>query len=517
MPGRHLSNTERRLLAFWEAPPDDLRRPLLRSIEIAGGNGLRGLDGVLVPFNYPITAICGKNGCGKSTILALAALAHHSPDNWHVHWTNTRQRSSKANENRSYYIFPDFFVFGQNDQVPNDVKVTWRYQNQGAETATEFKKTANQWGTYRRRPEREVDYAPLSRILPAHELNSIRTAFASANPAVTRQQFNDEYRGYLKYIMGVDYRDAEIVRTDRLTFANFQTNVAYSGFNMGGGENCVAHLLYLLYRLPICGLLVVEEIESCLHPEAQKRLAEILVKICDRKKIQIVCSTHSEVFLDALPRQARLLLRKHDTSNPVVENPSTRFAIYEMMGEVQPELTVYCEDRSAAVLIEEAISYEDRRRLRIRDVGSDATVIRQGVSHLRGGFGGGCLCVPDGDATQHQVDGWILSETNNNAAISPEVEVLPADGLAPERWVLEQFRHEDYLNEFATQLGCGRDDAQGHVEALRAELDHHDIAYELHRRTGFDQADCLRRIMKSVAAIHPGLDALRDRVAALLN
>ena len=517
MPGRHLSNNERRLLDFWEAPPVNMTRPLLRSVEIAGGNGLRGLDGVLVPFRYPITAICGKNGSGKSTVLALAALAHHSPAGWHVHWTNTRYRRSRATEDRSYYMFPDFFFYGHNEPTPNDVRITWRYQFQGAETTVEFRKTEKQWGHYSRRPEREVDYAPLSRILPAQELNAVRGAFSSDNPQAVRQTFDEQYRGYFSYIMGENYNEAHVLKTDRLLFSICQTNVNYSGFNMGGGESCVAHLLHLLGRLPPFGLLVIEEIESCLHPEAQVRLAEILVDICNRKKLQVVCSTHSEIFLDALPRQARLLLRKNDDSNPVIESPSTRFAIYEMKGEVQPELTLYCEDRAAAMMIEEAIPYEDRRRLRVVDVGSDATVIRQGVSHLRGDFPGGCLCVPDGDTTQVQIDGWIQSETNGNADIAPVVEALPGDNLPPERWALEQLALEDYRNEFADQLGCDRAEATNHADAMRVDIDHHDIAHTLGRRTGLNANDCLRRIMRSVAPRHPALDAVRLRVADLLN
>lgn len=517
MPGRHLSREEERLLRFWEDPPNDLPRPLLRSIEIAEGNGLRGLDGVLVPFNYPITAVCGKNGSGKSTILSLAALAHHSPANWYVNWTNTRYRSSKIAENRSYYIFPDFFLYSQNEQLPNNVKITWRYQFQGTELSVEFKRSANRWGKYKRRPEREVDYAPLSRILPAQELNAIRSVFSSAVPDAITQQLNEEYRDYLSYIMGANYQSAEILKTGRLTFTNFQTDVFYSGFNMGGGENCVAYILYLLNKLPNFGLLIVEEIESCLHPEAQVRLAEVLVKISHHKKIQVVCSTHSEVFLDALPRQARLLLKKHGETNPVIENPSTRFAIYEMKGEVQPELTIYCEDRSAAVLIEEAVRYEDRIRLKIVDVGNDATVIRQGVSHLRGGFHGRCLCVPDGDATQAQIDGWIRSETNGDTAISPHIESLPGDELPPERWVLEQLANEHYRESFANELRCDRGQARDHVDAMRVNLNHHDIAHTLSMRTGRDRQDCVRCIMKSVAPNHPGLEGIRRRIDNLLN
>jgi AAA domain, putative AbiEii toxin, Type IV TA system len=517
MPGRNLNNDERYLLGFWDAPPNNLARPLLRAIEIDGGNGLRALNSVRIPFNYPITAICGKNGTGKSTALALAALAFHTPPNWYVPWTNARFRSSKTKEDRSYHIFQDFFVYGRDEQPPNGVQITWRYFANGAEASLQFRKTASRWGAYSRRPERELAYSPLSRMIPAYEMNSVRGVFREPGAPVATLPFDQEYRGYLAYVMGVNYQDVDVQRTDRLNFANCRTGMPYSGFNMGGGENCAVELFHLLRSLPPCGLLVIEEIESCLHPEAQVRLAEVLVRICRKKKVQIVCSTHSEVFLDALPRQARLLLKREEGNSAVIEGPSTRFAIYEMKGEIQPELTIYCEDGTAAVLIEEAIEYADRIRLRIIDVGSNVTVVRQAVCHLRGGFPGECLCVLDGDCSPQQVQGWIASESGFAQNINPAFEILPGNNLSPERWVLDQLAHEDYRNQFAAQLGCRRDQAREHITAMGVELNHHDIAYTLERRTGFDKTECTRRIMRSVARNHPGLDALKARIAGLLG
>jgi predicted ATPase len=517
MPGRKLSNDEQHLLTFWEAPPNNLARPLLRSIEIDGGNGLRGLNGLRIPFNYPITAICGKNGTGKSTVLALAALAFHTPSNWYVPWTNARYRSSESHEDRSYHIFPDFFVYGHNEPAPNDVQVTWRYLRNGAEVSVKFKKTAKHWGAYARRPEREIAYSPLSRMIPAHEMNSVRETFKTPGTGITTITFNNQYRNYFAYVMGIDYQVVDIQLTERLKFANCRTGVPYSAFNMGGGESCVIALFHLLQTLPFCSLLVVEEIESCLHPEAQVRLAEVLTKICREKKLQVICSTHSEVFLDALPRQARLLLTKSQGNSAIVEAPSTRFAIYEMKGQIQPELTIYCEDKAAAVLIEEAISYADRRRLRILDVGSNVTVIRQAVSHLRGGFPGRCLCLLDGDCTAQQIGGWIVSERGANHNIAPDFEILPGHNLPPERWILDQLAHEDYRNQFAEQLGCARDQATEHVNAMRVNLNHHSVANTLSTRTGFDEGECMRRLMRSVARNHPGLAAIKTRIGQLLD
>lgn len=143
-----------------------------------------------------------------------------------------------------------------------------------------------------------------------------------------------------------------------------------------------------------------------------------------------------------------------------------------MKGQIQPELTIYCEDGVAAVLVEEAIAYEDRRRLRMIDVGSNVTVIRQAVSHMRGGFPRQCLCVLDGDCAAPQIEEWIASERGANSAITPLYEILPGNNIPPERWVLEQLAFEDYRNQFAEQLGCARDQASEHVNAMRVDLNH---------------------------------------------
>src|SRR5262249_43738483 len=156
-----------------------------------------------------------------------------------------------------------------------------------------------------------------------------------------------------------------------------------------------------------------------------------------------------------------------------------------------PELTIYCEDSVAAVLIDEALTYSDRRRVRIVDVGSDATVIKQAVCHLRGEFPGGCLCVLDGDCTDQQVQGGIASERSQSVHLTPAFEILPGNNLPPERWVLSQLTNENYRNQFAEQLGCLRDQASEHVTAMQVDVDHHDVGHTLGRRTGLEEGDCV--------------------------
>ncbi|WP_446751584.1 AAA family ATPase [Variovorax sp. S12S4] len=79
-----------------------LRRILLRS------GVFRGLNSLDITFEYPITAIAGKNGAGKSTILALACCAFHNADDG---FKLPRRRNS-------YYTFSDFFIQNSAETSP---------------------------------------------------------------------------------------------------------------------------------------------------------------------------------------------------------------------------------------------------------------------------------------------------------------------------------------------------------------------------------------------------------------
>ena len=121
---------------------------------------------------------------------------------------------------------------------------------------------------------------------------------------------------------------------------------------MGGGESSVIVLLSRLQAIPVGGLLVIEEVELGLHVEAQVRLMEVLLSYCSDRRLQIICTSHSEAVIDAVPRRARVLLRKNGQEHEALNNVSTRFAVHEMTGHAQPELIVYTEDKLASMVVD---------------------------------------------------------------------------------------------------------------------------------------------------------------------
>lgn len=51
--------------------------------------------------------------------------------------------------------------------------------------------------------------------------------------------------------------------------------------------------------------MIIEEPESHLHPEAQRRIAEVVVHLI-RAGVRVIVTTHSEYFLDQLANHVRL-------------------------------------------------------------------------------------------------------------------------------------------------------------------------------------------------------------------
>lgn len=522
MPGRRLSHDERRLAEFWDNPPGGFARPLLRQLRIEGGPGLRGISRLVVPIPYPLTIVCGRNGVGKSTVLGLAALSAKQPAAWRVYWGNARPRTQP--NARASYEFKDFFHRPRGAPALDGLRLTWVSMDRGNEIEVVEQMVAGRWvrlgdaGRPRRagdRPEREIDFIPMARVLPAIEFGTLRAAFNGGKAAAT-EPLNADSVTKLSYIMGRPYDQAETNFIRGLGLANAACGAAYSGFDMGGGESSVIVLLSRLQAIPVGSLVVIEEIELGLHAEAQVRLMEVLLGYCLNRRLQVICTTHSEAVIDAVPRRARVLLRKSGQEHEALDNVSTRFAVHEMVGQAQPELVIYTEDKLASIVVEECLSGQDRARITVRDVGSNATLARQAIAHMRLNPGYRALSVFDGDCTGVDVNRWLREERAERELV-PEWLILPGDGLAPEQWMLREFAAPAYRDALAVALNCTPGEAQGHIQAMAVQPNHHDCGFTLSQRTGLSADDARRRFVRTIAKTHPGLQPMRDKITEILG
>ncbi len=137
-----LSNEMRRLQAKWNSGGGWPKR--LETIEI---NNVRGWNSQRIDFKFPIVAIVGENGSGKSTVIQAAASVY-------------RGRTKKLTRFAS-----DFFPATAWDDYKN-AQLRYTYREGDSTKSGLVRKPTTRWLGNDERPTRDVDYVDLRRIQP---------------------------------------------------------------------------------------------------------------------------------------------------------------------------------------------------------------------------------------------------------------------------------------------------------------------------------------------------------------
>lgn len=355
----------------------DTSKATLIKLEIRRGI-LRGLSDLQLHFRYPITAFSGKNGTGKSTLLACVACGFHNRSNGY------KPLARRTN----YYTFSDFFVQAAEEIPPKGIVIAYQflYDNWrkapsvptriGLGWQERVKKPQGKWNNYDGRVKRNVVYLGIERVVP-HAEKSVSKSYRRAFIKGQQEGYEESVRETVGKIIGRSYDEFYFKKHSkyRLPLVHSRGHT-YSGFNMGAGENALFEIFSTIYACPDSLLLIIDELELGLHEEAQIRLVEELKKICHKRHIQIVCTTHSPRIISALPPEARVHLEKQSTAVKVVPEISANYAAGLMSGVKQAELDVLCEDDIAQDILSLALPNDLRSRVRIIPIGSAAAVVR---------------------------------------------------------------------------------------------------------------------------------------------
>jgi energy-coupling factor transporter ATP-binding protein EcfA2 len=516
MPGIHLSKLEEKLQKAWDAEKFG-DAPLLKSIEINAidGAGLRGIKSMRVDFNYPVTFFTGQNGAGKSTLLALAALAYHGVPG---HVASLAKSWSDHDEGEfTYFTFRDFFHRGPGDAAVKDVGLTWRYDANTPEVSL-IKKT-EKWMRYERRPKRAVEFLGISRAVPPIELSYLRSTFNTDIAGISPAPLTDETRRVVEKILGRQYPKVEEINRKKFTIRRTSES-GYTSFNMGAGEDSLIALLSQLSQLPMGSLVVIDEVETALHPAAQRKLVEALLQLSWERKLQIIGSTHSHHIIDKLPRVARKLIVREHESHRVVPSPTTMLALSEISEQQNKELLLICEDPFAASLLTMAFSAQLRKRVDIQACGANSELARYARSHLRMAPKARCLIAWDGDVSGQEAEKYLSTaeaQIPNVNDINSRLFWCCLPGyVSPERWALDVCRTRG-IGVVATEFGLDSEaQAIEILDACGADNVHH-IPYELAQATGLNEEDAANRLVRcAVLVANDQLQPLIDQVQRVL-
>jgi predicted ATPase len=485
--------------------PTDNSCATLLKIRIWGQ--IRGLRDVTIDFRYPITAIAGRNGSCKTTVLALAACAFH----------NAANGFKLSGRKQPYYTFSDFFVQTKEEATLGEITIgceilhdKWKGRKPGSAFQTRVKKLNGRWNNYDSRVRRTVVFLGVERIVP-HSERSVSKSYRGKFQSGTTHGWEDNVREVVGRILGTDYTVFSYKQHSRyrIPVVAKKDQKIYSGFNMGAGEHSLFELFAIINECPNGSLILIDEIELGLHEKAQENLIKELKEVCKKRKFQIVCTTHSSRVLECLPPESRIFLERTGIKTDIIPEISPAYATGKLSGRPNVELDILVEDEAAKLILETVLDKELRSRTKILPIGSAAAVMR----HLAGRYKESVqkkdkiaeVCVfLDGDKSSkktEQINQFKKSLENPTEQkeskdwVEKRLLFIPGDEW-PEVWIVNPIDRKPFYERFERELQLSMEEVDDLLDSASRAGKHNEF-YEAANMLTLDKTVVASHLVKS--------------------
>ncbi|WP_019418980.1 ATP-dependent nuclease [Paenibacillus sp. OSY-SE] len=272
---------------------------------IVYGN-LKGIGAGDVEFSGGITAICGGNGVGKSTLLnAISSVLS----------------SERLSSNKSISV-----------------------KLEGAELVGEFTDSGNLLTRKVNFTSTKVEAEPetisvesvwIDGSIQAPSLIDIFSNMPNLDELLESEEprlVSEEEKSHLSYIVGKDYSSCEIYELELESygivpyFKVVSDGVEYGSEAMGLGEISLHYILWNLLRLNKNSVVLMEEPESYLAPRSQEALLDVVAKISAEKRHWVILTTHSPSIIKNIPvKHVRILNRVNDSVEVSIPNNGSEY------------------------------------------------------------------------------------------------------------------------------------------------------------------------------------------------
>ena len=402
----------------WENPEarNGLFGNILKSAKITS---IRGLTASL-EFSWPITAIAGTNGSGKTTLLQLCSAAYVAQQGGRIYKIGDWVRTALGEETPA---------FGEHSSI------VFSFWNDDPTVSIPYQKERTRWGYPRHgNPIRNVEFFGITTFAPRIERKDRLHVFRSKLEVKGTTKFVPELLESISTVLGVAYPDGSMHKvglakgdwSDHLPQVK-RGESTYGEPHMGAGEQKVIRLIQSLEALPARSLVLLEEPEITLHPDAQRGLAWYLMSLARRKGHQVLIATHSADLFETLPPEARVLLARTKQGVTVVPRPPAIAAARALSGIAKTNKDlVLVEDVVGQKFLSEILRQLDRGLLAncsVVPVGNTDDVYRM-VARFRG-EGVRAIGVRDPDIGDAPADG-IFSLPGG---IAPESLLLSPENI----------------------------------------------------------------------------------------
>jgi ABC-type multidrug transport system ATPase subunit len=440
---------------------------------------LRGFDKKDIVFDFPVTALIGPNGGGKTTILGAVALIHKQ--------VKPRRFFSKS---------------GVYDNSMQDWKVEYGIIDKKESTTGIVSRIAS-YGSYkwsRSAIDRDIGVFGISRTVPPSEKIEF-SQFASNKFHVAEDRvfkLNKKVAESVTRILGKDvsgYSEIRIDKTGEVSFLTGKTEkgIEYSEFHFGAGESSIIRMVASIERMKDNSIILIEEIENGLHPVATIRMVEYLIGVAERKRIQSVFTTHSNEALLPLPNKAIWVAANGKLYQGKLDIGSLR----AITGQVESQLAIFVEDTFAKEWIESIIRYHNLDYFELMEVhgleGDGMAVIINKNHNEDPSVAKKSICIIDGDSQQEE---------------SEEDRVMRLPGSSPEAFIYD--RVLDVIDTVKGELSVSlhlKYEKQDEIAKIardirRTNIDEHLLYSQVGQRLGFVSENIVRNAFISIWEKH---------------
>jgi predicted ATPase len=474
---------------------------------------IRLFNGDRITFDFPVTALIGPNGGGKSTIIGVALLAYQSNKP-----SNIFKKSRVGDEGMNNWLM-EFEIINKESNKTGTERFNLSFVNDVWNRSKTF--------------HREVKFLSISRTVPISEnpLFSYRKRISVSNTNkgaddislkklddisdIKKQserilgkslenfimyEFTFNKRKKYKYervatgktitVDGVDMaefkkvKSKEIVGHDKqILFVGSDGQNTYSEFNFGAGETSVIRMVAEMETLDNDSLVLIEEIENGLHPIAVRRVVEYLIDIAQRKNLQVVFTTHSDYALEPLPSEGIWAC----IEGRLQQGKLSIEALRAVSGRFDRKLAIFVEDEFAKSWIEYLIrekasgNYEE---IGVYAVGGDGNAVKVHLGHtINPSISFKSICYIDGDSLQKE---------------NKEAEIFRLPGEIPELEVFDRVIRNIDNNIALLTVACQKPIEQQEAvlrsikEVSRTNRDPHLIFSQIGLKLGFISAEIIK-------------------------
>lgn len=352
---------------------------------------LRGFEHEVVKFDFPVTAIVGPNGGGKTTVLGAAACAYKD-------------------------VKPGRFFTksGKFDNSMREWKIEYELVDKKKNNRELIKRSAQFKNLKWSREDllsRKVLLFDVSRTISANERKELKKC-ASTNFKVEENNIKELERQVAEAIgkiLGKDISNySQILVSDKgkITLLTGKTDqgVEYSEFHFGAGESSIIRMIIIIESCQENSLVLIEEIENGLHPLATMRLVEYLIEVAERKKIQAIFTTHSNDALIPLPNKAIWA----SIGNRVFQGKLNIKSLRAITGQVTSQLAIFTEDDFATMWIQTVLGSDEEiqhESIETHGLEGDGTAVKINKYHNQNpSVKIPSLCYIDGDSKQLETE-----------------------------------------------------------------------------------------------------------------